>query len=575
MGESTHIRFSGTPLWPPDAATKSQFLAGRPLIARRMDAQEWLDKRFSDVTLGMLCGDDADAGRVAIYSTHQLRAPPGFQHVWFPVCDHHRQAQLLPAEVEYISNADAVLVFSDVHDNTHCWSAFHLSNSILSLDADAPPVILLPHSTTRKDQGTNAKSDETDLVDPSSLEMLQTNIDAVVLGQPAGVLLAGEVCSRILNQKCTASNFNRKINERREVIRNFHTLQCEFHETVWEYCRVKLRTGLPAIDEVIGPGQPDTVGDFVLGAKVGHGSFGEVCRLKDLRNPRGASGQVLKMISKKPITSFFGIVSLKREVSVMNMLSSEEHSHINISKLYEVYHTETHILMRLEDGGKLDLYKRLALREQRTPSLPLGVKFVVDIIRQCLAGVCHLHLGPQVVHRDLKPENIIVAEGAENVVVKIADFDCAMVAKPGRTSCSGKVGTFPFMAPEVVLERRYNPFGSDIWSIAIVTVEVICCLNVLKRSLGLHQNKRGNRAAEEEVHMETIRTAFKNSSCVGMLLRKFIQPDMTSLLDDANTLLTGMLNTIQDDRMTAARVRELMAENLFAHSDASTTDPEP
>lgn len=556
------------PACSPQSVSRRRHLSVRP-----MEVQEWINKRFADITVDMFCAEDIDAGKIAIYSTHQLIPPPGFEDVWFPIGTHHSQGRLLRNEIEYLSNAAAVLLFSDVQDPVHSRRAFDVSSSIVSLESNAPPVILLPHSTLpatpagEDKKAAQAGIEDMDLLDIPSME-LQVNIDVIVFGQPAGVALAGEVYSRILNQTRTASMLNRKLNERREVIRKAQMLEDDLDDAVWEYCRVRLRSGLPAIDDAIGPGQPDTIDNFVVGAKLGQGSFGLVCRLVEPGNPNGSSGQVLKMVSKKPLTSFYGIVSLKRELRVMGMLSTEEHSHINIAQLYQVYHTETHIMLRIEDGGKLDLYKRLALREQRTPPFPLGAKKATDTIRQCMAGVCHLHLGPQVVHRDLKPENIIVNEVADRIAIKITDFDVALASQPGRTKCTGKVGTFPFMAPEIILENSFDPFAADIWSIAIVILEVICRLNLLKKGLSLYSNKKMSRKAEEELHMGKIRAFFKTSSNVNMLLHKFIQLEMNYFEDDANTLLTGMLNTKEEERMTAREMREMMAGKFFEFSDA-------
>ena len=113
----------------------------------------------------------------------------------------------------------------------------------------------------------------------------------------------------------------------------------------------------------------------------------------------------------------------------MKALSSEQYSHPNITKFYQVYHSESYVLFRLEDGGGMDLFKRLVCCEQQ--NLPLGVHKTTGIITQVMSALSHLHLGPKVAHRDVKPENLIVAETADSVTVKLADFDAAQFVPKG------------------------------------------------------------------------------------------------------------------------------------------------
>merc|ERR1719424_100714 len=169
------------------------------------------------------------------------------------------------------------------------------------------------------------------------------------------------------------------------------------------------------------------------------------------------------------------------------------HAHDNIAKFYGVYQTETHILFRMEDGGPLDLYKRLVLCEES--ELPLGLQKAVSVVSQCIAGLTHLHMRVEMVHRDLKPENIIISETTHEIKVKLADFDTTQLAQPG-TYCRGVIGTFPFMAPEVVLERKYDPFPADIWSLAVVFLEMIGRLSILKKALSLPRTMHDISAQE-------------------------------------------------------------------------------
>merc|ERR1712232_946159 len=114
------------------------------------------------------------------------------------------------------------------------------------------------------------------------------------------------------------------------------------------------------------------------GAKLGEGSYGEVCRLVDRS---GCTGQVVKIVDKETITNYHGIRDIKRQLHILHMLSSE-YSHENIIKFHEVYHTHTHILWRMDDGGPYNLFERLLFRDRGDEDMHLGRTAGIQILRQ-------------------------------------------------------------------------------------------------------------------------------------------------------------------------------------------------
>jgi serine/threonine protein kinase len=263
------------------------------------------------------------------------------------------------------------------------------------------------------------------------------------------------------------------------------------------------------------------------------------------------------MMSKKPITDFWGIAAVKQELAVMKILNSEANRHPNIARLHSVYHSETHILFRMEDAGQLDLHKRLVLREHRSLPLPLSVSNVTSILLQCVGALSHLHEQAHVVQQDVKPENIVLNEKEGKITVKLIDFGCARIVDPAQTTCYGKVGTFLFMAPEVVLARRYDPFAADVWSMGMVFCELFCCLNAVKKVVGLDTLRGMDKKARDEFKMQKIVGFFKRSSdAVNMLLQTLAHPTLTPLLEGAQILLEGMLSVPVKGRWTASEIRQ-------------------
>lgn len=89
------------------------------------------------------------------------------------------------------------------------------------------------------------------------------------------------------------------------------------------------------------------------------------------------------------------------------------------------------------------------------------------VFKQIVSGVDYLHtMG--LAHRDLKLDNCVMM--ADNTV-KIIDFGTAVVfqypaQKP--TKASGIVGSDPYLAPEVIGKKEYDPRLTDVWSVAII-----------------------------------------------------------------------------------------------------------
>lgn len=94
--------------------------------------------------------------------------------------------------------------------------------------------------------------------------------------------------------------------------------------------------------------------------------------------------------------------------------------------------------------------------------------------KQITNGTAYLH-SMGLAHRDLKLDNCVVSSKG---IIKLIDFGSAVVFKyPYETEivkAKGVVGSDPYLAPEVLIERYYDPRPLDIWSIAIM----FCCMSL-------------------------------------------------------------------------------------------------
>ena len=101
---------------------------------------------------------------------------------------------------------------------------------------------------------------------------------------------------------------------------------------------------------------------------------------------------------------------------------------IMVAQLYDVYHSATHVCLRLQCGGMQDLYHRLKTREPvGHGDRSLSCRKVVSIISQCVSAVAHLHVGPQFAHRGIMPANVILLETADDATILLSDFGVARI----------------------------------------------------------------------------------------------------------------------------------------------------
>lgn len=129
--------------------------------------------------------------------------------------------------------------------------------------------------------------------------------------------------------------------------------------------------------------------------------------------------------------------------------------HENVIRLLDIIHTNKEIDLiyeYCEQGSLSKLFKMNRLSE------PDALKVLFDLCNALVALKTH-----QIVHRDIKPENILLKQGK----VKLADFGLCMIGKPGIEDTVTHIGSFPFMAPESLLNFTYD-FKSDVYALGIV-----------------------------------------------------------------------------------------------------------
>jgi serine/threonine protein kinase len=97
--------------------------------------------------------------------------------------------------------------------------------------------------------------------------------------------------------------------------------------------------------------------------------------------------------------------------------------------------------------------------------------------------VNYLHSSsPPIIHRDLKPGNIFISDGRDGNYIKIGDFGTATSHGDESFKASNKtpriehtleIGTYKYMAPEVLISKGYNQ-KCDIYSLGCIAMDLLC-----------------------------------------------------------------------------------------------------
>lgn len=202
-------------------------------------------------------------------------------------------------------------------------------------------------------------------------------------------------------------------------------------------------------------GAPNTrirlVGDYIIGPRIGSGSFAVVWRSK--HRVLGTEFAI-KEIDKKHLND-----NLKKEISILRNIS-----HPNIIRLYEAIETEERIFLVLEycDGGDVGAY----IQRHGRVSEDVARHF----IKQLAAGLQVLR-DNNLIHRDLKPQNLLLSGKGVNPLLKIGDFGFARYLTPqglADTLCGSPL----YMAPEIIQNHRYDA-KADLWSVGAILYQLV------------------------------------------------------------------------------------------------------
>jgi eukaryotic-like serine/threonine-protein kinase len=284
-----------------------------------------------------------------------------------------------------------------------------------------------------------------------------------------------------------------------------------------------------------------TIGKYRIVGQLGRGGAGVVYRAVDETLNRDVAIKTLNPgLADTEIMKRF-----RAEATILAKLN-----HPQIATIYELYRSETDLLMVMEfvRGETLDhLATRLG---------PMSGPQAVYLVDQILAALEHAHRAG-IVHRDMKPANVMVTPA---VGVKIMDFGIARVRGAEQMTIDGRMmGTPAYMPPEQVLGQEVDG-RADLYSVGVVFYRLLA---------------------------GTL--PFTSDTAIGMLQRQILEMPMSlrahrpELPDWVDTIVQRALAKSPADRFqTAEEFREALAAaaGSFATADIARTllvaePPEP
>ena len=212
---------------------------------------------------------------------------------------------------------------------------------------------------------------------------------------------------------------------------------------------VRGRNGLNGrIEGGFNPNRKMTTEDFETLRCLGKGTYGTVLLVKQRATGRLYAQKQLKKASivlKKKL-----IEQTKTERQILESVNR----HPFVVKLFYAFQDHEKLYLILEYGQGGELFTHLNTEKM------FSEKVAAFYMGEMLLAISHLHNDLGVVYRDLKPENCLLdAEGH----LLLTDFGLSKVSAELADQCNSMLGTVEYMAPEVILGKKYGK-AVDWWS---------------------------------------------------------------------------------------------------------------
>lgn len=500
--------------------------------------QTWMNQRF--LRLGPA---DFEEG-VHFVSIGNVSPLADVQNIWTAVAKGQDVSTLVPT----LKAKRAVFIFASPVDQGQVTK---LRELVQCMDAvESPPMVWAPHTVTPEIRPHNAMIDTDGQSTVSSL--MELGLDGIISGEPQGQTLALILRMWVHKLEIAAETLSDVLQERHRKAHNVEYYKGHTDSLLWDYLRSRIAPVIPPCDRFLTAGEPGHIDGWAFGS-ARRTTSGTIYWLNRRRHDAsvGLSGskEVAFLVDKQTVRNVTQMMALKRMVDALWMVSCEKWQHPNIQRLFQVYHSQTHIIMRMEYAGAGSLHGRLCRLQRR----PLSSSKTSQILQQIFRAVAHLHLGPRVCHRDIKPESFDLHETAETVLLKLTGFQLAFVMED--SWCLQSCGTVPFVAPEVLKGERYDGMSVDMWGVGITSLEVLCGPRTVDKVLGMfNSEEKASKAYRrpDDTYLANLIEVFQEPNAAARILQANCLPDAAVFRQSLVPLLNSLLALSPEERATAS-----------------------
>eukprot|EP00931_Biecheleriopsis_adriatica_P061264 TRINITY_DN3682_c0_g1_i3.p1 TRINITY_DN3682_c0_g1~~TRINITY_DN3682_c0_g1_i3.p1 ORF type:complete len:354 (-),score=70.67 TRINITY_DN3682_c0_g1_i3:65-1126(-) len=187
---------------------------------------------------------------------------------------------------------------------------------------------------------------------------------------------------------------------------------------------------------------------------LGKGASGTVCKAVSAATGKDRAVKVIDLIDTRDPHNELNedrLADARCEEKLLQQLGQHKHCVSLLRSFLDVENKTFIFVMEKCDRSVMDAAKDVFAADNMT---------FLCLWKDALSAVAHMHR-QQIVHRDLKPENMLLA-GPDLKRIKICDFGLATRAPKNRL-LTGKVGTLPYMSPEMAFGGGHS-LSTDVWS---------------------------------------------------------------------------------------------------------------
>jgi tRNA A-37 threonylcarbamoyl transferase component Bud32 len=329
-----------------------------------------------------------------------------------------------------------------------------------------PKSLINPKSKSEKSSPCTIKSSRSKEASPNtraikfqipSPRVTMENLTGLKLQKLSGVKQFKEDSSRILIRqspnRASPKSFLRTRNSESTISKS----NPEFHSKPL-FCKEKaalIETIREAFEMTLV--EPATNDQFYsIADLLGQGAFGKVMLGHHILTSKKVA---IKAIDKSHLLNEHAKRKIFREVYILKKVRSNY-----VVKILEVFETEKNFLIVMEHMTGGDLLKYLKING-RIPEDRCKKLFF-----QVVLGIQTIHKFG-ILHRDVKLDNVLLDKSLEKI--KICDFGVSKMIHKGEI-ITDQCGTPAYLAPEIVLDKGYEGFWSDIWSLGVLLYCMVC-----------------------------------------------------------------------------------------------------